>query len=609
MRLILYIFIFSQLLNFLSVFAENINNESSELNSIKWKKVQENKSKPLKKIIWKSYNEDESYFQKNNEESSLINNKNNINEKKLYKSQRKFSRAITEIESYIPLNNFLKKGTIDTTVQWKSAFSAGASGGTGHQNISVRFDYGLDEKTLASLYLSESDDPLFKHINDEIYQNTWSVFALGTKRKLFESKDSKNSITFFGSLEYWIITSGKDKNISRSMFNEIDDTKDHDRFTVLVSSFSIPYNRLINSKTTFALVPGVFFLPDTLGNRNINDNFYGSSFYLGTGLNYSLSDEFLISGSYTYLFGPGNNYFDENLKFARKPVYSLGIIWNVNPIIGFEGKITNGYGATPATGLLTIPSSNEVLYYLGASYKPYLSDTYLKPLKNENKLSKFGGLTVDNSILLRRGESYINIDYDSSGNLFSSYSYSLSNIFQLNLINAGSFKTNNTTIGKSSQLTSTYLGYNNLNYRVGGKLLLFSPEKNDLIWLSSKLSLGRDLDSRQGYYYADLTSTMKLNNWMSFNISPKYIFSGVGNLGAIGFSNNINLHDSLQFIAETNLGMTKNSSNNSTFSLRYAYSPASSIDVYATNALGFQDIGTMLNVDNYKFGIRMNYIF
>ena len=130
--------------------------------------------------------------------------------------------------------------------------------------------------------------------------------------------------------------------------------------------------------------------------------FYGNSFYLGTGLNYSLSDEFLLNGSYTYLFGPGNNYFDEKLKFSRKPVYSLGFVWNVNPIIGFEGKVTNGYGATPATGLLTIPSANESLYYLGASYKPYLSDTYFKPLKNENKFFPKLLILIQIILLLRK---------------------------------------------------------------------------------------------------------------------------------------------------------------------------------------------------------------
>ena len=192
-------------------------------------------------------------------------------------------------------------------------FRGGAGGGIGHQNISVRFDYGLNENNLASFYMAESDDPLFRKINNEIFQNSWSVFALSVKRKLFESKDLKDSISFSGSLEYWIITSGKDgKNPSKSMFNEIDNTKGLDKFSELVSSFSLPYNRLINSKTTFVLVPGVYFLPDTLGNKNIDENFYGNSFYLGTGLELMFSDEITLNGSYTYLFGPvKDNFFDK----------------------------------------------------------------------------------------------------------------------------------------------------------------------------------------------------------------------------------------------------------------------------------------------------------
>ena len=222
----------------------------------------------------------------------------------------------------------------------------------------------------------------------------------------------------------------------------------------------------------------------------------------------------------------------------------------------------------------------------------------------------FEGLSVDNSTLPRKGQSSININYDSSGNLFGSFSYSLSNIFQLNLMNAGYFQAKNTLLSKSSDLTNTFLGENNFNYRLGGKLLLFSPDKNDLFWLSSRVSFGRGfLDSSNGYIYTDLTSTIKLNNWLTINISPKYIFSGVGNSGAIGFSKNIKLLNNLQLIAETNLGITKNSSDNSTFSLRYAYLPKKSIDIFATNAVGFQDLGSMLSTNDYKFGIRMNYTF
>jgi len=610
MKIIFYYFILSQFFALVDVYADIFKQDLSNLNTIKWEKINEEKTNNLKKIIWKSYKDDESYFQENNKENIFIEQKRNISDENLMKSPLENIRRNTQIESYIPLNNFLKKDDIDTTVQWKSAFSGGAAGGTGHQNISVRFDYGLNKNRLLSFYMAETDDPLFNYIGNELFQNSWSVFALGTKRKLFESNDLKNSISFSSSLEYWIITSGKDgKNASKSMFNKLDDTKGLDRFTEIVGSFSIPLSRTISPKTTFALVPGFIFIPETLGDKTTNKNFYGNSLYLGTGLEFRFSDEIILNGSYTYLFGPGDNFFDKNLKFSRKPVYSLGLNWNINPIIGLEGKVTNGYGATPATGVLTIPSANEPLYYLGASYKPYLSDTNLLPLKNENKLLKFEGLTVDNSILTRRGQSSISADYDFSGNLFGSYSYSLSNIFQLNLINAGSFKTKNTEISENSLLTSTYLSDNNFNYRIGGKLLLFSPEKNDLIWLSSRVSLGRDLDKRQGYIYTSLISTVKLNDWLTFNINPKYIFSGVGNLGALGFSSNVNLLENLQLVAETNLGLSKNSGNNSTFSIRYAFSSEKSIDVYTTNSVGFQDIGTMLSTNDYKLGIRVNYIF
>ena len=62
MKSIFYILLFSQLLNFLGVFAEKVKEDSSGMNSVIWEKVEENKSKPLKKIIWKSYKSDENYF-------------------------------------------------------------------------------------------------------------------------------------------------------------------------------------------------------------------------------------------------------------------------------------------------------------------------------------------------------------------------------------------------------------------------------------------------------------------------------------------------------------------------------------------------------------------
>ena len=73
MKSIFYILLFSQLLNFLGVFAEKVKEDSSGMNSVIWEKVEENKSKPLKKIIWKSYKRDENYFKNENKEGFSVN--------------------------------------------------------------------------------------------------------------------------------------------------------------------------------------------------------------------------------------------------------------------------------------------------------------------------------------------------------------------------------------------------------------------------------------------------------------------------------------------------------------------------------------------------------
>ena len=68
MKLIFYIFLFGQLFNSLGVFAEKVKEDSSEINHVIWEKVEENKSKPLNKIIWESYKPEENYFSNDNKE-------------------------------------------------------------------------------------------------------------------------------------------------------------------------------------------------------------------------------------------------------------------------------------------------------------------------------------------------------------------------------------------------------------------------------------------------------------------------------------------------------------------------------------------------------------
>ena len=52
----------------------------------------------------------------------------------------------------------------------------------------------------------------------------------------------------------------------------------------------------------------------------------------------------------------------------RKPIYSFGLSWDINNKIGIETKLTNGFGSTPATGILTLPSDNVPIYSANIKY-------------------------------------------------------------------------------------------------------------------------------------------------------------------------------------------------------------------------------------------------
>ena len=606
MRLVFFLFLISQLLNFIGVFAEKVREDSSILNSIRWEKIEENKSKPLKKIIWRSYKNDESYFENKKQQSSITKSTKSSNEERISKFSKISGSSITEIEPFLPLNNFLEKGNLKTSVRWKSSFEGGASGGTGQQMPSFIFDYGISDSSLMTFYFSEADDKLYNSINGQTVDYHWQNYAFSFKKKLLNNNEKSFVISIVPTLEYWRHASGSKD--SKSIYNQKDSLNGRDRFDNLIGSLSLPISKNFNDNFTALIVPGVTFLPEKLGSKGIGKNAYGNNFYIGSGIVLDMAKDVNLLASYTSPFGPGNNYFDKNLNYSRKPIYSIGLGWDVNSKIGIEGKITNSFGASPSTGLLTIPSDNQPLYSANITYKPQGEDTYLTPLNERDRLISHGGITVNNALMPRVGTSKVNFNYDNKGNLFGSYGYSLSNIFKLELLNIGSFNEVNLSGDKNSNLYSTYLDDSNLNFRLGGKLLIFSPQKNDLFWMSLRSSVGRNNDTNQGYLFSELINTMRLNNWLAFNISSKYFFSGVKSFGGIGFSSYINLLDNLILIPEINTSIKNDSDLNSTLALRYSFSPQKSLDLYYSNAVGLQDVGQLLKDKEYRLGIKFNFL-
>ncbi len=606
MKLIFYLFLISQLLNFIGVFAEKVREGSPGLNSIKWEKVKENNSEPEKKIIWRSYKNDESYFENKKQKSSVKNRTYSSSEEKIFESAKKSGFFTTEIEPFLPLNNFLKHGNFQTSVRWKSSFQGGASGGTGQQNPSFVFDYGISDTALMTIYFSEADDNLYNVIDGQKVNYHWQNYAFSFKKELLNNNENSFGISIVPTFEYWRHSSGS--NDSKSIYNQQDSLNGKDKFDNLIGSLSLPISKNFSEKFTALFVPGINFLPEKLGSKGIDKNSYGNNFYIGSGLVFDVAKDFNLLFSYTTPLGPGYNHFDKDLNHSRKSIYSFGLGWDINPQIGIEGKITNSYGSSPSTGLLTIPSDNLPLYSANIIYRPFEKDTYLTLLNQRDKSISNGGITVNNALIPKAGTSQVNLNYDEAGTFFGFYGYSLSNIFQVELLNIGSFDGLNFGGDKNINLYSTYLSENNLNFRLGGKLLLFSPQKNDHFWVSLRSSVGRNNDTNQGYLFSEFINTFRVNNWLAFNVSPKYFFSGVDSFGGIGFSSYINLFDNLMLIPEINTSIKNNSDLNSTLAIRYCFSPEKSLDLYYSNAAGVQDIGQLLKVEDYRLGFRFNFL-
>ena len=314
-------------------------------------------------------------------------------------------------------------------------------------------------------------------------------------------------------------------------------------------------------------------------------------------------------GAIVFPVGPGSNSFNSSKYFYNVPIYNLGINYDLNSIIGVQGRITNGFGATPTTSLLTIPSNNKLLYFAGITYKPFSIDSPQRRLSKRHNLLSFNGLTVGSALIPPRSKSVYSLNVDSKGNLFGTISKSLSNSFQLDIINLGSFSNQDILTASDNAFVSTYMNSSNYNTRVGGKFVFMSPLRNGTFWLSTRTSVGRNQQNKQGYLFHEWINTFEINDKVAFNINPKMAASGLGGLYSLGISSNIQLSELYQFIPEVNLSLSKLSESNTTLSLRRVFGNNFYADLYLSSASGLQDLGQLLYSNEIRKGFRMNFLF
>ena len=143
---------------------------------IKWERLSIEKTKQAKPQWTKITNEKKD---KNNSDKILI-----TNEKKELQHQD-YSPSL-RLGIAVPTANQLPEGEKRFSNIVLSSFKGGESGGTGNQNYSTRFDFGITNNFQISAFTSDADDPLYSSIKGlgKIPANYWQSYGTAIQWKI-----------------------------------------------------------------------------------------------------------------------------------------------------------------------------------------------------------------------------------------------------------------------------------------------------------------------------------------------------------------------------------------------------------------------------------------
>lgn len=521
-------------------------------------------------------------------------------------------RPLLQLSPAIPTANLL------APEQWRIEFATlspfSSATGTGNQNYAIQFNVGLSERLQLSATVSQADDPLNAPLSDFAVQpgNFWGSFAAAARWQLVARESW--SVALNSSLELWNVGSGGDDSFSRAGAdaspNIFNDSGQRVFTRNVVGSLSLPLTWQAGPAFEFTVAPGVSVLPATQGaGQGGAGEFYGTNPFLSTGVLFRPFPELGLTASIAQPIGEGTNSFNADLHFSRVPILTAGVLWDLNPRIGLRGFLTNGFGATPATGVLALPSDNRLGYSASFVFTADAPDTPQQPLSSRQRSLAQGGLSVNTALVPPDDHTDLWLNADSGGNLNGFVGYSLSNIFQLTLFSGGLYN----NVPQTTPQARTYANDGAWNWRIGGKAVAFSPLRGAPFWGGGRITLGRNSDvvtnTGQGYVFAETMATWEATPQFAVNLNPKVAWSGVGNLWGLGISANLQLAPRWELVPEANVVVNNLAQSNGTLGLRWHATETVAMEAYASTAASLLDIGQLISAEQVRIGGRLTYSF
>jgi hypothetical protein len=480
--------------------------------------------------------------------------------------------------------NQLQQGDLSISVGETQTIQGGF--GTGNQSYFAYLDWGVTDNLQLGWTYMINDDPTYNPINGVFVPQQYQATGPNLKYRFYQ--DEHWSLGILGSLEQFQIYSGP------GLFNNY---RSPTVSNTIAGTVQFPISYRFNEQFQVHVTPAVNIFSNSLNGVP----FYGTVFNVGLGGSWFVSEDFSLFANAVIPL-TGDNAFNANRDFYKTVTWSAGGTYAFNKAIAVELHVTNSFGGTPTTGVLTLPTAaNEVLVGGQFIMVPSAKEVRHIPYSAHQKKLLFDGFTLTSPYVLPTDSFGIRLTGDSEGSIGGALYYGFLQDFQAEFLisSIGGFDTQSvleTDVGTDTQ------------YRLGGKLMFLNQADKDPFSLAGRLTVGRDFGNEQGYMMLELPFMYEFNSQLAALFSPKAAINGGNTPVGLGLGLNYQILPTIQLIGEVTPLVTGERTVWAA-GLRFFPMDSLAIDLLGTNATSQLDLGELVAEPGTRFSASLQWYF
>ena len=375
---------------------------------------------------------------------------------------------------------------------------------------------------------------------------------------------------------------------------------DKDRF--LSSTLSFPVTYQVNDRFWITGEVGYTHAATTIA----GETGFGGRAFASAGAAYRISDRFLAYGAIKDLARQISGGIDGPKPGSINYLYTFGGQFALTPQSGLDLYVTNTFSPTP-TGddFLFFPHKDKPVFGARLTYMPSgkgvgeRAVTFRPAVRAEEKSTRFSdGFTFNSPHTLASDRLHSRLSYGSAAQSALSVYYTTDPDLQIE------FSVENYSLGSGSSFRSA--AEEDLRFFIGGRWQAMDEAYGQPFNLGFGMSAGRDFKKPSiGSLFAYATAS-KSFGWGEAVVNARSAIYASETLAGVGVSLIRNFGERFSVIGEYTAVM--NDQPVWAFGLRHsAQNLPFSIDLYSTNAVGMNGLGSLLSNDKPRVGISINW--